>query len=96
MPTYPYQCRACGYEFEEFQSMSEDPLTDCPKCDGSVHRIISGGAGLIFKGSGFYITDYRKDSYKKEAAKDKPAGTDAGNKTNSKPSDSSATKKNDS
>ena len=76
--------------------MTEDPLTDCPKCDGSVHRIISGGAGLIFKGSGFYITDYRKDSYGKDAAKDKPANSESGTKSDSKPADSSSPKKNDS
>lgn len=71
MPTYPYRCRACGHEFEEFQSMSDEPLTVCPQCGGEIHRVISGGAGLIFKGSGFYITDYRKDSYTKDAARDK-------------------------
>lgn len=71
MPTYPYRCRACGHEFEEFQSITEEPLTACPKCGGEIHRVISGGAGLIFKGSGFYVTDYRKDSYSKDAARDK-------------------------
>ena len=54
--------------------MSEDPLTECPACSGAIHRVISGGAGLIFKGSGFYITDYRKESYKKDAAQDKSSG----------------------
>ena len=75
MPTYPYRCRACGHEFEEFQSITEDALTVCPKCGGEIHRVISGGAGLIFKGSGFYITDYRKDSYSKDAARDTSGGT---------------------
>ncbi|MFA4838773.1 MAG: zinc ribbon domain-containing protein [Candidatus Neomarinimicrobiota bacterium] len=61
MPTYEYVCSECGYEFENFQSMSSEPLTVCPKCGKvSVHRRISGGVGLIFKGSGFYITDYGK------------------------------------
>jgi len=61
MPTYEYVCGDCGYEFENFQSMSSKPLTICPKCGkATVHRKISGGVGLIFKGSGFYITDYAK------------------------------------
>jgi len=64
MPTYDYFCENCQYEFEAFQSMSADPIKVCPKCKKtSVMRRISGGAGLIFKGSGFYITDYaRKNS----------------------------------
>lgn len=75
MPTYEYQCSACGKAFEKFQSMSEEPLKDCPLCqvEGQVKRLISGGAGLIFKGSGFYITDYRSEGYKEAAKKDKPA-----------------------
>ena len=62
MPTYDYQCVDCGYEFEYFQGMSDEPLRICPKCNGNVRRKISGGTGLIFKGSGYYITDYRKKS----------------------------------
>ncbi|MCF7885239.1 MAG: zinc ribbon domain-containing protein [Candidatus Marinimicrobia bacterium] len=59
MPTYDYVCKKCGYEFEEFHSISDDPVRMCPKCGHmSVERKISGGSGLIFKGSGFYITDY--------------------------------------
>ncbi|MCB2201488.1 zinc ribbon domain-containing protein [bacterium] len=77
MPTYPYRCKACGFEFEEFQAITEDPIEVCPKCGGETHRIISGGAGLIFKGSGFYITDYRKDSYKRDASKDSSSTTAA-------------------
>jgi putative FmdB family regulatory protein len=68
MPTYEYICRDCGYEFEEFQSISADPITVCPKCKGKVERKISSGGGLIFKGSGFYITDY-KNKGKAEAKK---------------------------
>lgn len=60
MPTYDYECKKCGYNFEAFQSMSEEPLKDCPKCDGKLIRLIGKGAGLIFKGSGFYATDYKK------------------------------------
>ena len=63
MPTYQYQCMACGHELEEFQSMSEAPLTTCPSCKGeTLKRILGSGAGLIFKGSGFYLTDYKKPS----------------------------------
>jgi len=78
MPTYEYVCEKCGHEFEKFQSMAATPLKVCPKdlCGqkrwgkGAVKRSISGGAGLIFKGTGFYITDYRSDSYKEAAKKD--------------------------
>ena len=59
MPTYEYQCKDCRFEFEEFQSIAAEPLQICPKCGGLVERKISGGTGLIFKGSGFYITDYK-------------------------------------
>ncbi|MCL5268720.1 MAG: zinc ribbon domain-containing protein [Bacteroidetes bacterium] len=62
MPTYEYKCDKCGYVFEEFQSMNEKPLSVCPKCNGKVHRLIGAGAGLIFKGSGFYLTDYKKSN----------------------------------
>lgn len=63
MPTYQYQCKNCSYEFEKFQKMSDDPIKVCPECDGEVRRLISGGAGLLFKGSGFYITDHRSPKY---------------------------------
>jgi putative FmdB family regulatory protein len=71
MPTYEYACEACGHNFEEFQSIKAAPITTCPKCKKKkVKRLISGGAGFIFKGSGFYITDYRSDSYKSDAKSD--------------------------
>ena len=81
MPTYEYQCDECTHKFEAFHSMSADPIKDCPKCGvkGRVRRLISGGAGFIFKGSGFYITDYRSESYKKAAAADKPASANGSN-----------------
>jgi len=60
MPTYEYKCDNCGYTFEEFQAMTDAPLEKCPKCGGKVQRLIGAGAGLIFKGSGFYLTDYKK------------------------------------
>jgi len=62
MPTYDYDCAECGHEFEQFQSMSSAALEICPKCGGKVTRRIHGGSGLIFKGSGFYLTDYKKSA----------------------------------
>ena len=59
MPTYEYQCKKCGYKFEKFQSMTELPVKKCPECKGSVKKMIGTGAGLIFKGKGFYQTDYK-------------------------------------
>lgn len=78
MPTYDYECGACGHAFEEFQSIKAEPTKKCPKCGKKkVRRLIGIGAGVIFKGSGFYQTDYRSESYKAGAAKDKAdrAGT---------------------
>jgi putative FmdB family regulatory protein len=60
MPTYEYHCTGCGFEFEEVQSIAAKSLSKCPKCSARVERKISGGSGLIFKGTGFYITDYKK------------------------------------
>jgi putative FmdB family regulatory protein len=60
MPTYEYECTHCGHSFEAFQKMSDEPLSSCPKCSKKVKRLISSGAGIIFKGAGFYATDYRK------------------------------------
>ena len=76
MPTYDYRCEDCGHRFEHFQSMKDEPLKVCPECSGKVKRLIGTGAGIIFKGSGFYETDYRSDSYKKSAAKETSAGTE--------------------
>lgn len=77
MPTYEYECQSCGHQFEAVQSMKDPHLTDCPQesCAGPVKRKISLGSGFIFKGSGFYITDYRSDSYKAAAKKDSEAST---------------------
>ena len=71
MPNYDYQCSSCKDVFEVFQSMSAKPLTKCPKCGKKVKRLISSGAGLIFKGSGFYATDYKKSSPKTDTPKPK-------------------------
>jgi putative FmdB family regulatory protein len=72
MPTYDYACPACGHEFEVFQSMNDKRLTKCPQsgCKGKVVRKIGVGAGFVFKGSGFYITDYRSEGYKTAAKQD--------------------------
>jgi len=72
MPTYDYACPACGHEFEVFQSMNDKRLTKCPQagCKGKVQRKIGVGAGFVFKGSGFYITDYRSEGYKAAAKQD--------------------------
>jgi len=72
MPTYEYECGACGHHFELFQPMSAEPVRQCPECGKKkVRRLIGTGAALIFKGSGFYATDYRSDAYKADAKKDK-------------------------
>jgi putative FmdB family regulatory protein len=79
MPTYEYQCDACKHRFEELQSFSDAPLKKCPKCKKKkLHRLIGAGAAIIFKGSGFYQTDYRSESYKSAAKADeaKPAAAD--------------------
>ncbi|HNQ73056.1 MAG TPA: zinc ribbon domain-containing protein [Verrucomicrobiota bacterium] len=95
MPTYQYQCSKCGRQFEVRQSMKDKPLTKCQlpagrtkrRCGGPVHRLIGAGAGLIFKGSGFYITDYRSEGYKQAAKKDaeaKSASTNGATKSATK------------
>src|SRR5580765_3415175 len=88
MPTYEYLCDKCGHEFEKFQSMTDKPLTTCPKdlCGrktwgkGKVRKLISSGAGLLFKGSGFYITDYRSDNYKSAAKQESGGSKEGGSK----------------
>jgi putative FmdB family regulatory protein len=91
MPTYEYQCGACGHRFEQFQSIKADPLKKCPSCGKpKLERLIGTGAAVLFKGSGFYETDYRSESYKKAAEADKPAAASE-SKADAKPAD--ATKK---
>jgi putative FmdB family regulatory protein len=85
VPTYDYKCDACGHKFEQFQSITAKPLKKCPECGKSkLKRLFGTGAGVIFKGSGFYETDYRSEGYKKAAQGDKPAGD---SKSESKPSE---------
>jgi putative FmdB family regulatory protein len=69
-PTYEYECQACRGCFDKFQGMKDPPLKKCPHCGGNVRRLIGTGAGLLFKGSGFYITDYRSEGYKQSAKAD--------------------------
>jgi len=84
MPTYSYECDACGHLFDHFQSIKDEPLKKCPKCKkAKLRRLLGTGAAIVFKGSGFYQTDYRSESYKKSAAAEKPA-------TESSSSDSAA------
>ena len=91
MPTYEYICEKCDHQFDVFQSIKDKPLTVCPeeKCrlkkwgKGKVKKMIGSGAGIIFKGSGFYITDYRSDSYKEAAKKDAAPSGDSGSKSES-------------
>lgn len=82
MPTYQYRCTNCGKEFEELQKISDPPIDKCPFCGGKPERLISGGAGLIFKGSGFYLTDY------KNKPKSDSGGSSSESKKESKPSES--------
>ncbi|HWB06699.1 MAG TPA: FmdB family zinc ribbon protein [Verrucomicrobiales bacterium] len=92
MPTYDYVCEKCGHEFEAFQSMNDARLTKCPVkgCRGKVTRQIGTGAGFVFKGSGFYITDYRSEGYKAAAKSDAAASESkpaADSKSESKPAE---------
>ena len=78
MPTYDYECRKCGHRFEQFQSITAAPLKTCPKCKGRLARLLSGGAGIIFKGSGFYHTDYKKSAPPAHAGKGGDKKTEGG------------------
>ncbi len=82
MPTYEYECKSCGYRFEKFQSIAAEPLKSCPKCRKRVRRLIGAGSGIIFKGSGFYATDYRKSGNKErgDSKKDSDGCPSAGSK----------------
>jgi putative FmdB family regulatory protein len=109
MPTYEYDCEKCGHQFDFFQSIKDEPLKTCPKekCamkrwgKGKVTKSISAGAGLIFKGSGFYITDYRSENYKQAAKKDsaatesKPASGSSGDTKSSGSTPKASTPKSD-
>jgi len=93
MPTYDYECSQCHHQWEEFQSITAKPLRKCPECGKlKAKRIIGSGAGIIFKGSGFYQTDYRSSSYKKAAEADSKAQS-ASSESKSKSSDSGSSTK---
>lgn len=86
MPTYDYVCDACEHAFELFQSIKEDAKKKCPECGKSkLRRLIGPGAAIVFKGSGFYKTDYRSDSYKKAAAADKTSASTSSSDSGKKP-----------
>jgi len=91
MPNYDYKCQTCGHQFEVFQSMKDDRLTECPveSCPGPIKRLLGTGAGIIFKGSEFYETDYRSSSYKSGEKADKPAGDSSGGSSSSSSSSDS-------
>lgn len=92
MPTYDYECQACGHVFEKFQSIKAPAVRKCPKCRKlKVRRLIGSGAGIIFRGSGFYQTDYRSDSYQKAARNDKPAESASSEKGQSESSSKDST-----
>ena len=77
MPTYEYECQKCGHHFDRFQSMTDEPVKRCESCRGKVRRLLGTGAGFIFKGSGFYQTDYRSSAYKEAAKKESSKETSA-------------------
>ena len=91
MPTYDYECTKCGYTFEAFQNMSDEPLTKCPECGKKVRRLIGGGIGIIFKGSGFYVTDNKSGG--KNGSSAVSAGNGSGKKEGDKVSASSDAQK---
>lgn len=93
MPTYEYRCPS-GHKFERFQRMSEKPKADCPECGESAERLLSAGAGFLFKGSGFYTTDYRSEQYRKSASAEKSEASVASAATNTSASSGSTGKKN--
>lgn len=87
MPTYEYECEACGERFEYFQRISETPKTTCERCGGRLERLVSAGSGLIFKGSGFYITDYKRGNGSSSDKKSASGGETAKSETKSEKSD---------
>jgi putative FmdB family regulatory protein len=93
MPTYEYRCENCGHEFEELQSFKDDPLKVCPKChQEALRRLFGTGAAILFKGSGFYETDYRSDSYKKAAKAEQEASGKSTGSTNGQATNGEAKK----
>ena len=97
MPTYDYRCRKCDHTWESFQSIKAEPEKKCPACGKkAAQRVIGAGAGILFRGSGFYLTDYRSESYKKAAAADKQASSGGSSGGESKSESKSSSSKSDS
>jgi putative FmdB family regulatory protein len=97
MPTYEYRCKSCGHTLELFQSIKDRPVRKCPSCEArTLERLIGAGGGIIFKGSGFYETDYRSSSYKADARKDRDTTTSPSSSTSPDCAKDSAGKKPDS
>ena len=95
MPHYDYECQSCGYVFEVFQKMNDEPVKKCPQCGGKVKKLIGAGCGLIFKGSGFYITDYKRNNQNKDSSsKTSASQAQSSQKKNSPSSSSEKTSKN--
>ncbi len=92
MPTYEYSCTKCGHTFEIFQSITAPPIETCPICSGTVERLLGTGGGIIFKGTGFYATDYRSEAYKREARKESGGGESKKNNGAAKKNKSKDTK----
>ncbi len=93
MPTYDYLCNDCNHQFESFHSITAEPLDTCPECEGQVKRLISAGNGLIFKGSGFYITDYKNSNGSKSDSDSKVKNKKTENKKSDTKSSSESSKK---
>jgi putative FmdB family regulatory protein len=96
MPTYEYECRKCGHRFDAFHSITAPSLKRCPQCRGALRRLLGTGSGVIFKGSGFYTTDYRSSAYKEAAKKDSGPGTAPSDAKKDKPSGAADVKKKES
>jgi|SRR6516162_697225 putative FmdB family regulatory protein len=93
MPTYEYQCDACEHNFDEFQSINDKPLKKCPKCGkAKLRRVFGAGAAILFKGSGFYQTDYRSESYKAAAKAEQESPKPSGDKTSTNGTSDTAAK----
>lgn len=96
MPTYDYECDACAHKFEHYQGINDEVLKKCPECKkNKLRRLIGKGGAVVFKGSGFYQTDYRSESYKKAQAAEKPASSEGSGKSEPKSDSGSSTKPND-
>ena len=92
MPTYEYKCTSCGHTFEAIQGMNDKPLSRCPKCKSAVRRVINGGMGIIFKGSGFYTTDYKKGSALTGGSNGKKSESSGSSESSSKENKDSSSK----